>query len=96
MLNARECLAGAAAGRLQQVVRTSLGEPDGEFSFGDGQAMIAERLPAASDLATKADIQALERRIDQLEIRQLRWTVGLFMPLWIAVLVMLAAIVVKL
>jgi hypothetical protein len=77
---------------LYEVLKRSLDE--------EAARMIAETHPATSELTTKADLKAatdsLERRIDQLEARQLRWTLGFFMPLWIAVLVMLAAIVVKL
>src|SRR5437879_6587170 len=49
-------------------------------------------------LSNKLDTQIgrVERKIDQLEARQLRWTIGLFAPLWVAVLVMLAAIIIKL
>lgn len=47
--------------------------------------MIAEAIPKAADLATKADIQALSLEIKGLEARLLRWTVTLFMPLWLGV-----------
>ena len=57
--------------------------------------MIAEALPAASNLATKDDIAKLERRVDRLEADLMRRTLAFFMPMWIAVLATLVAVVLK-
>ena len=68
----------------------------------DAARMIAEVIPVASDIATKADIQGthdainrLERRIDRLEADLMRRTLAFFMPLWIAVLATMIAVVIK-
>jgi hypothetical protein len=50
--------------------------------------MIAEVVPQASDLATKADIKDLEAKL-------LRFTLAFFMPLWIAMLGTLLALLVR-
>lgn len=59
--------------------------------------MIAEVVPEARNLATKEDLERvehrLERRIDQLESRMFRWTLTFFVPLWVAVLGTLLALV---
>ena len=71
----------------------------------------AEELATKSDLqdleaATREDIQRLERliievrntlseRMAQLETRVLRWQISFFVPLWIAVLGALIAVLVK-
>ena len=66
----------------------------------DAARMIAEVVPAAQDLATKADVAAVELRLqarfDQLESRMLRWTLTFFVPLWAGVFGVLIAIVTKL
>ena len=65
----------------------------------DSARMIAEVVPAAQDLATRADLigveKRLQERIDKLESRQLRWTLAFFVPLWAGVFGVLIAIVVK-
>lgn len=59
--------------------------------------MIAEVVPEARNLATKEDLERvehrLERRIDQLESRMFRWTLTFFVPLWVAMLGTLLALV---
>lgn len=71
--------------------------------------MIAEVVPAAGDVATKADIAGLDRRIDgldrridgverkidELEAALTRRTLAFFMPLWIAVLATMVALLLK-
>jgi hypothetical protein len=59
----------------------------------DAARMIAETVPSAGDLATKADLVRLEhassrieRRIDKLEARLLRWVLVFFVPLWVGIL----------
>ncbi len=61
----------------------------------DGARMIAEVLPATSDLATRADIDRLETRIAEMETRLLRWTLGFFAPLWAAVLAPLVTLLLR-
>lgn len=61
----------------------------------EGARMIAEVVPETAELATKADIVALEQRIDRLEARFLRWTLAFFLPLWLAVLAALVAVVLR-
>lgn len=66
--------------RLYEELKKTLSE--------EAARMIAEVVPRAKDLATKADIQRLETRL-------LRWTLAFFAPLWIAVLATLVALVLK-
>jgi uncharacterized protein Yka (UPF0111/DUF47 family) len=79
---------------LYEVLKRTLDE--------DAARMIAEVIPLGTDVATKsdvqdvkADIQSLERRIDRLEADLMRRTLAFFMPLWIAVLATMIAVVVK-
>lgn len=49
---------------------------------------LVEMLPEVSNLATKDDIARLETRL-------LRWAFAFFVPLWVAVLATLVALVVR-
>ena len=52
----------------------------------DSARMIAEVVPAAQDLATKADVARLESQISDLkgyiDSRLLRFTLAFFIPMW--------------
>jgi hypothetical protein len=55
---------------------------------GDEAArMIAEVVPAAKDVATKTDLESGFNR-------QLRWMIGMFVPLWLGVYASLATLIV--
>lgn len=55
---------------------------------GDEAArMIAEVVPAADDLATKLDLESGFNR-------QLRWMIGMFVPVWLGVYASLVTLVV--
>lgn len=68
--------------------------------------MIAEALPPAADLATKDDIRRLDVKIDGVEARMdvrfhaleakiYRWNLTFFVPLWLGVWGVLAALVLR-
>jgi hypothetical protein len=64
----------------------------------DAARMLVERLPTGQELATKADIERLEQLIKvsiaEFEARFFRWTLGFFIPLWVAVLGALVTLIV--
>lgn len=70
---------------------------------GEEAAMaLAEIVPAASNLATKEDVARIEQRFAELkqqfaelETRLLRWTLTFFVPLWVAVLGTLVAMLLQ-
>lgn len=73
--------------RLYEIFKAKVGE--------EAAMALAEAFPAASDLATKSDIARLERQFAELETRLLRWTLTFFVPLWVAVLGTLVAVLLQ-